>query len=222
MPNDSDETAFQPRDADSNGAQVGSAVSDVAPSRSQRLVPVVGLGGSAGSFGPLRTFLSNVPPDSGMAYVVIVHLAPEHESMLSELLQRATSMRVSEAQDNQLLEANCVYVIPPGKQLSLSDGHLRLSELPREFGRRVAVDFFFRSLADTHGSHSTAVILSGADGDGAIGIKRINDFISTGMTDPKLSPLVVGMGGFGFVIALFGLAAVSCSESESTTQPSTP
>jgi len=175
MPNDSDETAFQPRDADSNGAQVGSAVSDVAPSRGQRLVPVVGLGGSAGSFGPLRTFLSNVPPDSGMAYVVIVHLAPEHESMLSELLQRATSMRVSEAQDNQALEANCVYVIPPGKQLSLSDGHLRLSELPREFGRRVAVDFFFRSLADTHGSHSTAVILSGADGDGAIGIKRIKE-----------------------------------------------
>jgi two-component system, chemotaxis family, CheB/CheR fusion protein len=74
------------------------------------------------------------------------------------------------------VEANSVYVIPPRKHLLMADGHLILTVPPPEYGRRSAVDVFFRTLAETHRSHSTAIVLSGVDGDGAIGIKRIKEF----------------------------------------------
>src|SRR5688572_10339990 len=84
-------------------------------------------------------------------------------------------MSVVQANDGDKVCANCVYVIPPAKYLVAMDGTLRLSDLDQEHGRRVAVDLFFRSLADTHGAHAAAIVLSGADGDGAIGIKRIKE-----------------------------------------------
>jgi two-component system CheB/CheR fusion protein len=136
---------------------------------------VVGLGGSAGGIPALQNFFRAMPADSGMAFVVVLHLSPEHESVLSEVLQRATSMNVSQAIDGGKVEPNHVYVIPPAKHLSLSDGHLRLTDLPREPGRRLTVDLFFRSLAETHGKRAVAIVLSGGDGDGAIGIKRIKE-----------------------------------------------
>ncbi|RYD76457.1 MAG: histidine kinase, partial [Verrucomicrobiaceae bacterium] len=111
----------------------------------------------------------------GMAFVVILHLSPDHESIIPSLLQRFTQMPVSHAQNGDKVEANHVYVIPPGKHLTAADGHLRLTELQPERGKRVTVDLFFRSLADTHGPHSMAIVLSGADGDGALGIKRIKE-----------------------------------------------
>ena len=145
------------------------------PARAGKTLPMVGLGGSAGGIRALQEFFAAMPADSGMAFVVILHLSPEHESTLAELFQRSTAMPVLTATDGAKVEANCVYVIPPGKYLSSVDGHLRLTAAHDPRGKRVAVDVFFRTLADTHGPESVAVVLSGADGDGALGLKRIKE-----------------------------------------------
>lgn len=150
-------------------------IDDPVPSAGYRLARVVALGGSAGGIQALRQFFAAMPSDSGMAFVVILHLAPEHESVLSQILQKATGMSVEQATDGRKVLPNHVYVIPPGKHLSLTDGHLRLTKLQAEHGKRLTVDLFFRSLADTHGPHAVAIVLSGADGDGANGIKRIKE-----------------------------------------------
>jgi two-component system CheB/CheR fusion protein len=105
----------------------------------------------------------------------VLHLAADRESRLAELLQTATSMPVQQVNESAKVEPNHVYVIPPGKSLASADGFLHLTDLPSEPGKRVAVDLFFRTLADTHGPQATAIVLSGADGDGAIGIKRIKE-----------------------------------------------
>ena len=150
-------------------------IDNIVPSRGYRMTPMVALGGSAGSIQALQEFFRAMPPDSGMIFVVILHLSPNHHSSLPELLGRATTMTVTQAEDGQRTQANHVYVIPPGKHMATTDGSLRLTALEAERGRRVAVDLFFRSLADTHGAHATAVVLSGADGDGAVGLKRIKE-----------------------------------------------
>ncbi len=154
---------------------LGMEFDNIVPSRGYRLTPVVGLGGSAGGIQALREFFKAAPVDSGVVFVVVVHLSPEHESMLASVLGRATTMPVMQAKDGMKLQADYVYVIPPGKHLSAVDGHLRLTHLEPERGKRVAVDVFFRTLADTHGPHAVAIVLSGADGDGAIGIKRVKE-----------------------------------------------
>lgn len=120
-------------------------------------------------------FFRAVPPDTGMAFVVVLHLSPDHDSMLAELLQRETPMAVTKVTATEPLEPNRVYVIPPRQGLKTMDGHLRLFDLPNVRTRHVAVDHFFRTLADTHGPHASAVVLSGGDADGAIGIKRIKE-----------------------------------------------
>ena len=115
-----------------------------------------------------------MPEQTGMAFVVIVHLSPEHESMLPETLTRSTSMRVRAAQDGDRVEANCVYVIPPGKLPTADRGAFathRSGAGPRETRGGGS---FFRLLADTHGPRAAAIILSGADADGA-GIRRIKE-----------------------------------------------
>ena len=136
---------------------------------------MVGLGGSAGGLAALQTFFGAMPPDAGMAFVVIMHLSREHESILAELLQRTTSMPVRQVQSRLKIEPNHVYVIPPAKHLSMADSHLELSDMARPPAKHIAVDLFFRTLADTHGPHAAAVVLSGADGDGAIGLKRVKE-----------------------------------------------
>ncbi|MBV8588304.1 MAG: histidine kinase, partial [Verrucomicrobia bacterium] len=148
---------------------------DIVPTRGYSMIPLVGLGGSAGSIPALKEFFHTVRPDIGMAFVVVVHLAPASESILPQLLGQCTEMPVLSVVDGVRLEANHVYIIPPGKHLTTVNGHLQLTALEPEHGRRVAVDLFFRSLADTHGPHASAIVLSGADGDGAIGIKRIKE-----------------------------------------------
>ena len=153
----------------------GVETEDMVPESMFHTQRVVGLGGSAGSIGALRTFFERTPRDTGAAFVVILHLSPEHESTLAEVLQQATGMPVVQVTGPTPVQPDSVYVIPPAKHLSMVDGSLHLSDTVPERGRRVAVDLFFRSLADTHGPHAAAVVLSGADGDGAIGIKRIKE-----------------------------------------------
>ncbi len=148
---------------------------NIVPTRGYQLTPLVGLGGSAGSIAALTQFFTRMPADSGMVFVVVLHLSPEHESSLAEMLQRVTSMSVAQARDGVKVEPNCVYVIPPGKHLASADGCLVLRDLTSSLGKRMAVDVFFRTLAETHGPHAAAIVFSGADGDGAIGLKRIKE-----------------------------------------------
>ena len=151
-------------------------VDSVVPGLGHGMTPVVALGGSAGAIPALEVVLGAMPQDTALAFVVILHLSPEHESSLAELLQRRTKLRVTQAEATQELLAGHVYVIPPAKAIRAVNGHLTLADddlTPR--GRHVAVDLFFRTLADTHGPRAAAVVLSGADGDGAIGIKRIKE-----------------------------------------------
>ena len=145
------------------------------PARGYQMLPTVGLGGSAGSIPALRDFFSRMPADTGMAFVVIVHLSPSHESALADLLQRVTAMPVIGVVGTCTVEPNHVYVIPPGRALAAMGCELRLTEVLLTRGRLVVVDLFFRTLADTYGPHATAVVLSGADGDGAIGIRRVKE-----------------------------------------------
>ncbi|MBE7210563.1 MAG: PAS domain S-box protein [Gluconacetobacter diazotrophicus] len=155
--------------------ELADQMDNVVPTRGYHLVPTVGLGGSAGGIQALTAFFQAMPPDPGLVFVVVLHLSPEHDSTLAELLARHTAMRVQQAEDGMKVEPNNVYVIPPAKHLTMTDGHLRLTDLEAAPGKRVAVDLFFRSLADTHGPHATAVVLSGVDSDGSIGLRRVKE-----------------------------------------------
>ncbi len=135
-------------------------IDDPVPSYGFQTLPIIGLGGSAGGIPALIEFFKAMPGDSGMAFVVVMHLAPDRESTLDQLLQRATPMPVLQVKVTTKVEPNHIYVIPPGKSLHSADGWLRLADLDREQGKRTSVDLFFRTLADTHGPHASAIVLS--------------------------------------------------------------
>ncbi len=136
---------------------------------------VVGLGASAGGLAALKTFFAHVPEESGLAFVVVVHLAPDHESHLADLLQPLVTIPVQQVTETMPLEANRVYVIPPNANLNAIDTHLRLSKLEEERRERAPIDHFFRTLAQTHDGHAIGVILSGSGSDGTLGIKEIKE-----------------------------------------------
>jgi two-component system CheB/CheR fusion protein len=136
---------------------------------------VVGLGASAGGIRAFKEFFAHVPPGSGMAYVVILHLSPEHESHLAEVLQVATEMPVTQVSGSVKIEPNHIYVIPPNKSLAINDGHLALSEVKRIEERRAPVDIFFRTLADSKQARAVSVVLSGTGSDGSMGMKRVKE-----------------------------------------------
>lgn len=143
------------------------------PENLEQSFPIVAIGASAGGLEPCIQILSNLAVDTGMGFVIISHLAPDHKSMLSEILARATEMPVSEVQDNTIVEPNHVYVIPPNAKMTIAQGALKL--MPREQIRGVfmSVDAFFVSLAAERGNKAIAIILSGGDSDGARGIEEI-------------------------------------------------
>jgi two-component system CheB/CheR fusion protein len=114
-----------------------------------------------------------VPADSGLAFVVVVHLSPDHESHLADLLQPHVQFPIQQVTETTSLEANHVYVIPPNANISAIDTHLRLSKLEEERRQRAPIDHFFRTLASTHDGHSLGVILTGTGSDGTLGIKDI-------------------------------------------------
>ena len=150
-------------------------IDDAVPTRGYAMTPVVGIGGSAGAIGALKDLLAHVPKHSSLAYVVVLHLAPDQDSMLADVLARCTTLPVVQVTGKTRVEPDHVYVIPPDRFLVSADGELDVVARPQERGGRTAVDLFFRTLADTHGPHAAAVVLSGGDGDGAIGIKRIKE-----------------------------------------------
>jgi two-component system CheB/CheR fusion protein len=138
--------------------------------------PIVGIGASAGGLQALREFFTHMPPDNGMAFVVIMHLSPNHESQAAEVLQTTTGMSVKQVTQPVKVEPNHVYVIPPSKNLQLNDRQIIPTELePLYAGKQVAIDLFFRTLADTHKENAIGIVLSGMGSDGTNGLKRIKE-----------------------------------------------
>ena len=143
--------------------------------RSTLQFPVVGIGASAGGLKALMTFFENMPNNCGMAFVVIMHLSPKHESNAHKILQNVTKMPVLQVIEPTPIERNRVYVIPPAMDLSMNDGYLRLIKPARERGPQVAIDLFFRALADVHHNHAVGIVLSGTGSDGSVGLSRIKE-----------------------------------------------
>jgi two-component system CheB/CheR fusion protein len=136
-------------------------------------IAVVGLGGSAGALQSFKAFFEAMPSDSGAAFVVIQHLAPAHESLLTELLAQYTQMKVAQARNATPVEANHVYVIPPNFDLSIRDGALHLAKPVTEHGIRMPIDSFLRSLAEDRQERAICVLFSGAGSDGTLGVRAI-------------------------------------------------
>jgi two-component system CheB/CheR fusion protein len=137
--------------------------------------PVVGIGASAGGLPALLQFFENLPQQTGMAFVVILHLSPKHASSADHVLQRATRMPVTQVVQTVQIEADHVYVIPPNRHMTMADGCLGLAELDRPRGAHVAIDLFFRMLAEVHRERAVAIVMSGTGSDGAVGLKRIKE-----------------------------------------------
>lgn len=137
--------------------------------------PIVGIGCSAGGLEALEKLLTHAPARRGVAFVIVQHLDPNHVSALPELLQHLTPMRVAEAVDGMAVLPDCVYVIPPNKDMSLLHGKLHLLDPVAPRGLRLPVDFFLRSLAEDRGDNAIGVILSGMGSDGVFGMRAIKE-----------------------------------------------
>jgi two-component system CheB/CheR fusion protein len=134
--------------------------------------PVVGVGASAGGLEAFKRLVKAIPESSGMAFILVQHLEPNHESMLPAILQKNTPIPVEEVTDNVHVEPNHIYIIPSNKLLTADDGRLRLKPRPKK-KKSLPVDVFFTSLAEVHGSHAIGVVLSGTASDGTQGLKAI-------------------------------------------------
>lgn len=137
-------------------------------------VCVVGIGASAGGLDALERFFDNLPERTGMAFVVVQHLSPDFRSMMDELLGRHTALPVRLVEDGERVEADRVYLIPPGKEMIVSGGRLLLSERDKGQELSLPIDVFFRSLAQDCGPRSVAIVLSGGGSDGSRGVRAIS------------------------------------------------
>ncbi len=137
--------------------------------------PVVGIGASAGGLAAFEAFFSGMPADTdtGMAFVLVQHLAPDHTSLLAGLIRRYTRMQVFEVEDGMRVKPNCTYIIPPGRDMAFLNGTLHLLEPSIPRGQRLTIDFFFRSLAQDQHERAIGVILSGTGSDGSQGLLAI-------------------------------------------------
>jgi two-component system, chemotaxis family, CheB/CheR fusion protein len=145
------------------------------------LFPIVGIGASAGGLEALEQFLSNVPENTGMGYVIVQHLDPTHKGMLPELLQRISRMKVYQVKDRMVVLPNCVYVIPPNKTMTISKGVLHLHKPIQARGQRLPIDVFLYSLAEDRKELGVAVILSGMGADGSLGVRAMKENNGTTM-----------------------------------------
>ena len=173
--------------------------------------PIVGIGASAGGISAFGAFFSSMPAsvNPNMAFVIVQHLAPHHKSILTEIIQRYTKMKVYEVYDGMEVQINSTYIIPPAYYMAFINGKLQLLEPPSPRGMRLPIDFFFRSLAQDQQERAIGVILSGTGSDGTQGVKAIKEeggmvmvqkpetaeydgmptsAISTGLVDYTLSP----------------------------------
>jgi two-component system CheB/CheR fusion protein len=140
-----------------------------------KIFPFIGIGASAGGLEALKSFVSNVPKDSGMAYIVIVHMSPGQPSMLAELLQKVSLVPVTSAKDNESIKPDHIYVVPPNSDINVYKGKIQLLDKLSK-GLSLPIDFFLRSLAQDKGLEAAGIILSGTGTDGTLGVKEIKLF----------------------------------------------
>ncbi len=173
--------------------------------------PIVGIGASAGGLAAFEAFFSGMPVDAdpGMAFVLVQHLAPDHKSILTDLVRRYTRMQVFEVEDGMAVAPNCAYIIPPNRDMAFLNGTLHLLEPSAPRGQRLPIDFLFRSLAQVQGERAIGIVLSGTGSDGTLGVRAIKgeggmvmaqnaestefdgmprSAIATGMVDYQLPP----------------------------------
>ena len=190
--------------------------------------PIVGIGASAGGLSAFEAFFATMPVvDPGMAFVLVQHLARDHKSILSELIQRYTKMQVFEVEDGMVIKPNCAYIIPPNRDMALVNGALQLLEPTLARGIRLPIDFFFRSLAQDHRDRAICIVLSGTGSDGALGVRAVKgeggmvmvqtpesteydgmprSAIATGMVDFVLPPNEMSAKLIAYVTRVFGTA----------------
>ena len=137
--------------------------------------PIVGIGASAGGLAAFEAFFSGMPAvaDPGMAFVLVQHLAPDHKSILTDLIRRYTRMQVFEVEDGMEVKPNVAYIIPPNRDMAFLNGTLQLMEPAAPRGQRLPIDFFFRSLAQDQRERAICIVLSGTGSDGTLGVRAI-------------------------------------------------
>ena len=166
------------------------------PARKQEAfvdLPIVGIGASAGGLEALREMLGAVKGPTGMAFVVVQHLDPDHESLLAQLLSRDTALNVAQVKGGETPEADNVYIIPPGHGLAIENGTLNLTDFKRPRGMRRPIDDFFESLAEEAGPMAACVVLSGTGADGAVGLRAIKEHGGIALAQEPTSARYDGM-----------------------------
>ena len=203
--------------------------------------PIVGIGASAGGLAAFEAFFSGMPidVDPDMAFVLVQHLAPDHKSILADLIQRYTRLEVFEVEDGMVVKPNCAYIIPPNRDMAFMNGTLQLLDPSAPRGQRLPIDFFFRSLAHDQHERAICIVLSGTGSDGTLGVRAIKgeggmvmvqnpesteydgmprSAIATGMVDFELPPAEMPAQLIAYVGQAFGtlprLAAASVSSNE--------
>jgi len=155
-------------------------------SAQKKAFPIVGIGGSAGSFSSFEKFFSKMPPDTGMAFVVVMHLDPHYKSQLSDVFQLYTTMDVLEATDGITIVPDKVYIIPANKDMGIHNRRLLLLNPSRPKGIRQPIDYFFQSLAEDQWNKAIAIIFSGMGTDGETGVRMIKEKLGLiAVQDPK-------------------------------------
>jgi two-component system, chemotaxis family, CheB/CheR fusion protein len=190
--------------------------------------PIVGIGASAGGLAAFEAFFTGMPKDKepNMAFVLVQHLAPDHKSILTDIIKRYTSMQVYEVTDGMKVMPNCAYIIPPNRDMAFLNGSLQLFELTSPRGQNMPIDFFFRSLAKDQRERAICIILSGTGSDGTLGLRAIKgeggmaiaqspktteydgmplSALSTGLVDYELAPIEMAKQLISYSTHSFGL-----------------
>ena len=198
--------------------------------------PIVGIGASAGGLAAFEAFFSGMPDNAapGMAFVLVQHLAPDHASILTALMQRYTRMKVYEVEDGMTVQINCAYIIPPNRDMAFLNGSLQLMEPSEPRGHRLPIDILFRSLAQDQHERAIGIVLSGTGSDGTLGVRAIKaeggmvmaqipescefdgmprSAIGTGMVDYELSPADMPVQLMAYVKHAFGRPPRSATQS---------
>ncbi len=167
--------ADSPLETSASGPSISVKMEPAPEPRPDHAFPIVGIGASAGGLAAFEAFFSGMPADAdpGMAFVLVQHLAPDHKSLLTDLIRRYTRMQVFEVEDGMAVRPNCAYIIPPGRDMAFLNGTLQLLEPSAPRGQRLPIDFFFRSLAQDQRDRAIGIVLSGTGSDGTQGVRAI-------------------------------------------------
>jgi len=198
----------------------------IKPKKTVKGFPIIGIGASAGGLAAFEAFFSGIPDtDTGMAFILVQHLDPDHKSLLSELIRRYTSMKVFEVEDGMTVQPNCTYIIPPNRKMAFMNGTLQLLEPSAPRGQRLPIDFLFKSLAQDQHERAVGIVLSGTGSDGSLGIRSIKgegglviaqspetsefdgmpcNAIATGLVDYELAPAKMASQLIKYTSHIFG------------------